>query len=96
MKAFLSSLRSKTGRLEPTARAYLHLSKPHFWTTKYTDIQLAAGTTKKAKMEEAPNYMDWSQERLIERVTQLEQELKEKNSRYKSCCLPCSALSNRL
>jgi hypothetical protein len=32
-------------------------------------------------MEQKPNYKSWSHEKLIERVTQLEQELKNKNLR---------------
>jgi hypothetical protein len=87
MKAFLWGSSSKTGRIKPASRASFHLSRPRLWDTKYTNIQLAARAAKKAEMEEVPNYKEWSQERLIQRVTQLENDLKEKTSRYKSYCL---------
>ncbi len=81
MKALLSNSSSKIGYLDRAFRAHLHLSWPRLWDTKHTDTQLRALAAKKAEMEEVPDYKEWSQERLIRRVTQLEKELKEKTSR---------------
>lgn len=78
----MSSSSSKSGHLERNFRAYFHISRPRLWDTKYTDIQQRARAATTAKMEKAPNYKEWSQERLIQRVTQLENDLKEKTSRF--------------
>lgn len=83
MKAFLSSSSSKTGHLERGFRAHFHLSRPRLWT-KYTDIQLQALDAQRVKMEKARNYKEWSQERLIQKVIQLEKDLREKTSRYEA------------
>jgi hypothetical protein len=78
MKAFRLSLSSKTGHLEGGSKAQFHLSRPCLWT-RYTDIQQRALA---AKMEKYQDYKDWSQERLIQKVIQLEKDLREKTSGY--------------
>jgi hypothetical protein len=47
---------------------------------KEARANLHSSTT--SKMEEKTDYSAWSHEKLIERVTALENELKEKNQRY--------------
>jgi hypothetical protein len=91
MKAFLSSSLSKTGRLEGGSRAHFYFSRPRLWT-RYTAIQQQALAAQTPRMENFRDYKDWSQERLIQKVIQLEKDLREKTSAYEAMLslLSCS------
>lgn len=68
-----------------TAKAHFHMSRSRRWRTKNTTgREQARASLAVAKMESTTDYTAWSNERLIERVTQLEAELKYKNERYSS------------
>jgi len=76
-----------TRRLEVslTAKAHFHMSRSRRWRTKNTaGREQARASLAFAKMESTTDYTAWSNEKLIERVTQLEAELKYKNARYDS------------
>ena len=50
------------------------------WNTKDMVSEMKAGQS--AEMGQKPDYKAWSQESLIERVMQLEKELKDTNKRF--------------
>ena len=79
----MSSSSSKTRHLERGFRAHFHISSPRLWT-RYTNIQQRALAAQTAKMENFQDYKDWSQERLIQKVIQLEKDLREKTSGYEA------------
>jgi hypothetical protein len=83
MKASLSSSSSKTGHLIRGSRAHFHISRPRLWT-RYNDIQQRALAAQTANMEKFRDYKDWSQERLIQKVIQLEKDLRERTSGYEA------------
>ena len=61
----------------------LHMSRSRKWRSKESAAhrQEARAASTSAKMEGKTDYSIWSQESLIERVTQLERELKEATRR---------------
>lgn len=65
-----------------TSKAKFHMSRSRRWRTKNTaSRQEARAASAAAKMENKPDYSNWTHESLVERVTQLEKELKDKNQR---------------
>jgi hypothetical protein len=65
-----------------TSKASFHMSRSRRWRTKNTaSRQEARAASAAAKMENKPDYSNWTHESLVERVTQLEKELKDKNQR---------------
>jgi len=61
------------------------MSRSGRWRKHTAGRKEARAATTKAKLDaamEAADYTSWSQEKLIERVTQLEAELKSKNLRF--------------
>lgn len=46
------------------------------------------------KMKEKVDYSAWSNEKLIERVTQLENELRNQNLRFGKCTRICRSMTN--
>jgi hypothetical protein len=66
-------------------RSTIHMSRSRRWrknTTQRKEARAALHSSTPPRMEEKTNYSAWSHEKLIERVTALENELKEKNQRY--------------
>lgn len=81
---FLPQHACKRIHLSKISRSHFHVSSTSRWRRpKY--IAKATGARQRyieAKMEEEEtDYSAWSNEKLIERVTQLEKELKSKNQR---------------
>jgi len=62
------------------SKAHFHMSRSNRWRRPKQDTK-TTGAKAVLKMEEKADYSTWSQEKLIERVTQLENELKNKNKR---------------
>lgn len=73
-------------RIHPSKifKSHFHVSSISRWR-RPKHIAKTTGARQRyieAKMEEKTDYSAWSNEKLIERVTQLEKELKSKNERY--------------
>jgi hypothetical protein len=66
-----------------SAKRISHMSRSRKWRSKESaaNRQEARAASTSSKMAEKTDYSAWSQYKLIERVTQLEKELKEKNRR---------------
>jgi len=92
-----SSLESKEGmrplpsqilkKLEAiqVSKVHFHMSRSNRWRRPKQDTKTRgakAAHKMKVEVEEKTDYSAWSQEKLVERVTQLEQELKNKNQRF--------------
>jgi hypothetical protein len=87
MRPFFSPI---SGRLEVILRAeaHIHMSRSRRWrknTPTRKEARALLHSTSTSKMEGNPgektDYSTWSQGKLIERVTQLEAELKAQNRR---------------
>jgi len=81
MRPFSSHI---TRRLEVSwsPKANFHMSRSRRWRTKNIANREAARASLAAlKMEKSIDYSAWSNEKLIERVTQLEAELKNQTQR---------------
>ena len=65
------------------AKRIIHMSRSRKWRSKESaaNRQQTRAVTSTSKMTSKPDYTAWSQDKLIERVTQLEIELNEKNRR---------------
>jgi hypothetical protein len=80
-----------------TCRVFFHASSSQHWRmTRLAESQQQARTAGNIKMEPIPDYKDWSHESLIQRVTQLEQELKKQNSRFETSFKLLSMILMRL
>jgi hypothetical protein len=77
----LSPRAFKHVRLTGLSRHPVYVSPNPHPRAKELARKLGVGAAEVAKMEQGPGYQSWSHERLIERVAQLEQELKNKNER---------------
>jgi hypothetical protein len=78
------SVAYKAFRFTHTFRASLCMSRSGRWRKFIVgrkEARALASKTKASNMEEKVDYSAWSHEKLIERVTQLEATLKNKNSR---------------
>ena len=72
----------RLARLSPFTQPQVYVSRsPHPSVKKLARKLDSRVTTDAAKMDQKLDYKSWSQEKLIERVTQLELELKNKNLR---------------
>jgi len=72
-------------RLEFTSKANFHMSYTRCWRSEnITSRQEARCALTSSKMAGKTDYSAWSHESLIERVTKLELELKNKNQRCNS------------
>jgi hypothetical protein len=79
MRPFRYNLLKRLGSPQ-VSKAPFHMSRSNRW--RRPKQPPARGAKEAApKMEEKVDYSAWSQEKLIERVTQLENELKSKNAR---------------
>ena len=67
-----------------------YVTKKSFFNHK--EIQRALKIAKMEKTGVTPDYSSWSHESLIERVTQLENELKKNNGRYIRTLISCIIL----
>jgi hypothetical protein len=66
-------------------RSTIHMSRSRRWrknTSQRKEARAVLHSSATPRMEEKTDYSAWSHEKLIERVTALENELKEKNQRY--------------
>jgi hypothetical protein len=63
-----------------TSKVHFHMSRSRRWTRKSNNRNKAHAASN-SKMAEEPNYTAWSHQSLVERVTQLELEFKNKNQR---------------
>jgi hypothetical protein len=89
MKLLLSSLSRKAGLfLEPNFLCF-SMSRSRRWRTTNIGIRQQARAAANNKMDSQTNYEGWTQESLIERVTELEKELKAKNLRSAEPILFC-------
>jgi hypothetical protein len=77
----VSSLIAWRIEVSVTSKAYFHMSRSRQWRTK----NIASRGQARAALNEGrmakEEYATWSNEQLIERVTQLEAELKTKNQK---------------
>lgn len=66
------------------SKVHFHMSRSNRWRRPKQDPKTTGAKAVHNTMEvqEKMDYSAWSQEKLIERVTQLEQELKNKNQRF--------------
>ena len=78
----LSSRILRHARLSPLSKPQVYVSRnPHPSVKKLARKLEARAAAEIMKMNQKPDYKSWPQEKLVERVTQLEQELKNKNLR---------------
>jgi hypothetical protein len=83
MRSFSSQL-VRRPEVHHTSRAPILMSRSGKWKKRSPSEKAARAASRAAKMAttaEKKDYSAWSHENLIERVTQLEAELKNKNSR---------------
>lgn len=83
MRTLFSALLRRQVILTLEAQRFCPMSRSRKWRSKESSAtrQQAHTVSTTAKMAETKDYSAWSQESLIERVAQLENELKEKNRR---------------
>jgi hypothetical protein len=82
MRPFFPAIARRLG-VYTTSKASFHMSRSRRWrTTGIENRKEARASLDPAKMEKNEDYSVWSNEKLIERITQLEVELKSKNQRY--------------
>jgi hypothetical protein len=79
MRPLLSKLFARLDTPQ-VSKAAFHMSRSNRWRRPKPPSDRDAKEAA-PKMEQKVDYSAWSQEKLIERVTQLENELKSKNER---------------
>jgi hypothetical protein len=72
----ISSLTVRRIEVSITSKAYFHMSRSRQWRTRDIESRKQARAERRMAKED---YTAWSNERLIERVVQLEAKLKSKN-----------------
>jgi hypothetical protein len=92
MDIFLSGSLWKVGLLRSASKFCLTLSNISSGrTVSRTTKSQCYNQKAEQKMEDLPDYKRWSHERLVDRVTQLEQELKKKDLRLHICHSFCES-----
>lgn len=82
MKSLLSTLSRRAGLSLDTPITSFHMSRSRRWRTRNIESRQQARALSNKTMAKQLDYKDWSQEKLIERVTELEKKLKAINHRF--------------
>jgi hypothetical protein len=81
MPPFFIQITRRPG-VSASSKVVLHMSRSRRWrTTGIEERKQERAEIAAKKMENKEDYTSWSNEKLIERVSQLEAELKSKNQR---------------